>query len=102
MTGRVQYLTGACPACGGKCKATTERGVPVQSCTRCGGVSNLPSRPLYKGEAYDLVLPFMAKEDVAVEQLRYFDFTYLDGLMGGVGRRHGWYDPRTRLVHQSG
>ncbi|MBW1992119.1 MAG: hypothetical protein JRI59_08400, partial [Deltaproteobacteria bacterium] len=56
---------------------------------------------LYLGESYQYVLPWFAKEEVPVERLRYFDFTCLAS-GDRVVRRHGWYDPETRLIHQVG
>ncbi|MBU4355708.1 MAG: hypothetical protein KKD99_01005 [Proteobacteria bacterium] len=90
-----------CPAC------SRQRGIKevkpmawVYECPRCGAIFN--DRPyLYLGESYQYVLPYWAKEDVPVEQLRYYDFTCLAS-GNKIVRRHAWYDPETKLIHQTG
>ena len=90
-----------CPAC------NRQRGIKevkpmawVYECPRCGAIFN--DRPhLYLGESYEYVLPYWAKEDVPVEQLRHYDFTCLAS-GNKIVRRHGWYDPETKLIHQTG
>jgi hypothetical protein len=47
-----------------------------------------------------LVLPYMTGENVPPAEQRYFDITTLGS--AGVGRRHGWFQPSTRLVTQVG
>lgn len=84
-----------CPACGHKRAIETET-VQVYHCAKCGAIYGT----CYLGDSYGFVSPWMAKEQVPAERLRYFDFTTLGSQ--GVGRRHGWYDPSTRLVHQVG
>jgi predicted RNA-binding Zn-ribbon protein involved in translation (DUF1610 family) len=90
-----------CPAC------NRQRGIKevkpmawVYECPRCGAIFN--DRPhLYLGESYEYVLPYWAKADVPVEQLRHYDFTCLAS-GNKIVRRHGWYDPETKLIHQTG
>lgn len=85
-----------CPACGGKrTKADPER-IQIRHCTRCEAIFGT----CYLGDSYSLVLPYWADKEVAPEKLRYYDFTTLGS--EGIGRRHGWYDPETRLTHQIG
>ena len=77
-----------CPAC------SRQRGIKevkpmawVYECPRCGAIFN--DRPyLYLGESYQYVLPYWAKEDVPVGQLRYYDFTCLAS-GNKIVRRHG-------------
>ena len=90
-----------CPAC------KQQKGIKevkpmawVYECPRCGAIFN--DRPhLYLGESYEYVLPYWAKADAPVEQLRYYDFTCLAS-GNKIVRRHGWYDPETKLIHQTG
>ena len=90
-----------CPAC------NRQRGIKevkpmawVYECPQCGAIFN--DRPhLYLGESYEYVLPYWAKADVPVEQLRHYDFTCLAS-GNKIVRRHGWYDPETKLIHQTG
>jgi len=95
MAQTVTHHTG-CPACSSK------RAIPVQghaqlfTCAKCNGIYGT----CYLGESYEFVLPFMASEPVPAEKLQYFDFTTLGSK--GVSRRHGWFDPQTKLIHQIG
>jgi hypothetical protein len=47
-----------------------------------------------------MVLPGMSATEVPLEQIRYFDFTTVGS--AGLGRRHGWYNPATKLITQVG
>lgn len=87
----------ACPGCGST-RGIRVDGFPflVFECAKCGGVVGT----CYLGESYHIVRPFFSKADVPAEKTRYFDFTTLGS--EGVGRRHGWFDPETRLVVQTG
>lgn len=86
-----------CPACNSRQNKTNfaeiGRGA-ILTCKRCGAVHGT----CYKGESP--VLPFFAKDAVPAEDLRYFDLTLIGSQ--GVERTHGWYDPKTRLIHQVG
>lgn len=87
-----------CPACGGKrLKREYIDRVSVQRCKRCDA---LLAEHIYLGDSYTLVKPYMATEPVPPEKLRYYDI-YAVG-SEGLKRRHGWYDPETRLIHQVG
>jgi predicted RNA-binding Zn-ribbon protein involved in translation (DUF1610 family) len=90
-----------CPACNRqKGIKEVKLGAWVYECPKCGAIFS--DRPyLYLGESYQYVLPYWAKEDVPPEKLRYFDFTCLAS-GNKIVRRHGWYDPETKLIHQTG
>lgn len=83
-----------CPACNGKLVKTIR--VTVYQCRKCEAVFG----SCYLGDSYGYVLPYFAKEAVEPDQLRYYDFECLGS--AGITRRHGWYDPATKLVHQTG
>ena len=68
----------------------------VYECAKCGAIFGT----CYKGESYGLVKPFFAAQDPAPGEARYFDFTTLGS--DGIGRRHGWFDPATKLITQVG
>lgn len=85
-----------CPACSNK-RGNKPDSNRVYTCKRCGAIF---SSNIYLGDSYTYVLPYMAKQEVAPEQLRYYDLTCLGS--EGIQRRHGWYDPDTKLIHQVG
>jgi ribosomal protein L37AE/L43A len=89
-----KVTTTGCPACSHK-KATVVSG-RIYRCAGCEGIYG----DCYLGDSYSHVLPYMAQEDVAAEQTRYFDFSCLGS--AGLTRRHGWYDPSTKLIVQEG
>lgn len=84
-----------CPGCDGVGRETKGPG-QLYTCKGCGGLFG----SCYLGDSYTLVSPFMAREAVPAEQTRYFDLDCLGS--EGLTRRHGWYDPRTKLVTQVG
>lgn len=83
-----------CPGCDGKLKKNDNN---TMICTECGG---LISENIYLGDSYKYVLPFMTKEKIEPENTRYYDFTCLGS--SGITRRHGWYDPKSKLIVQVG
>lgn len=85
----------ACPCCNGKRRNPTRHPM-VFTCRRCGAVYG----ECYKGDSYEYVLPRMTAEPVAKDRIRYYDFTVVGA--DGVSRRHGWYDPETKLIAQVG
>ena len=85
----------SCPACNGKRRKPTDS-TGVFECRRCGALYG----DCYKGDSYALVRPHMTTQDVPPERCRYFDFTVLGS--DGISRRHGWFDPETRLIVQIG
>jgi hypothetical protein len=89
-----QTRTLGCPACSHK--SAVEVQGRIYRCAKCEGIYG----SCYLGDSYAYVLPFMAQQPVPAEQLRYFDFSFVGSK--GPGRRHGWYDPATKLIHQIG
>ena len=87
-----------CPACDStSSKPHTTDG--VVTCAQCGALYT--TRPIYKGVSTKLVLPSMdAIGACAPEDQRYFDLMSLGG--DGLERRHGWYNPATRRITQTG
>ena len=88
-----------CPACNHGRGLKEIRPFTVMECPRCGAIFS-GNCYLYLGESYEYVLPYWAEGEVAPEKLRYYDFMCLSE--GKVIRRHGWYDPETKLIHQVG
>ena len=68
----------------------------VYTCAKCGAIFG----SCYLGDSYSLVLPYFTPDPVSPERQRYFDFSTLGST--GLGRRHGWFDPETRLITQVG
>ena len=88
-----------CPACNNGRGLKEIEPFLVLKCPKCGAIFS-GNCYLYLGESYKYVLPFFAREEVPVEKLRYYDFMCIGS--EGIMRRHGWYDPETKLVHQVG
>lgn len=84
-----------CPACNGKRRNRTEH-AGVFECRRCGA----PYGECYRGDSYTIVRPRMTAEPVPPERCRYYNLTVLGS--DGISRRHGWFDPETRLIVQIG
>ena len=87
--------TRACRACNNT-RGNKSLAVQVYECAKCGAIFGT----CYLGESYGYVLPYMTNKDVAPEEQRYFDFTTLGSK--GAGRRHGWFEPSTKLITQVG
>lgn len=68
----------------------------VHECPHCKAVFGT----CYLGESYGIVLSYMTSANVPMDQTRYYDFETLGS--DGIGRRHGWFDPATRLIVQVG
>jgi ribosomal protein L37AE/L43A len=85
----------SCPACSSKAKAKTAHH-SVFTCKTCKAIYG----DCYLGESYGIVKPWFASAEVAPEKTRYFDFMTLGSK--GIERRHGWYDPATGLITQTG
>lgn len=91
-----------CTACSGRLISVEKDGTtPTKAatllfkCARCDGLQG----QMYLGESYSLVLPrFSSRTDM--EGARYFDLTLLGS--NGITRSHGYYDPATKLVLQTG
>ena len=84
-----------CPACDGKRRNATSHPT-VFECRRCGALYG----DCYLGDSHALVRPVLTGAAIPPERCRYFDLTVLGS--EGLGRRHGWYDPETRLMVQVG
>jgi hypothetical protein len=88
---------GACPGCSApRAKQKPHKVVAgVFECTRCKAVHGR----CYLGDSYGIVRPwFSSRTDL--KDAVYFDFETVGS--EGLDRRHGWYDPATRLVLQIG
>lgn len=85
-----------CPACSHKIAHQHNRHTRVYQCGKCTGIFG----DLYLGDSYNFVLPRMTNDPAADTRHRYFDFTTLGS--EGVSRRHGWFDPETKLITQIG
>ena len=85
-----------CPSCDRKRGQVKTEIFGVYRCSKCEAIYGT----CYLGDSYRFVLPYMTQEQVPDERLRYFDFRCLGSK--GIGRRHGWYDPKTKLIVQVG
>lgn len=95
---RTERHHAGCPACSHKLVRATSR-PQIYTCAKCDALFG----DCYLGDSYTLVLPFMipdSMEPFPPDAMRYYDFTCLGSK--GVTRRHGWYDPATRLIVQVG
>jgi hypothetical protein len=80
-----------CPNCGGKHRKETAV-IGVFECQKCGAIF---------GHAFELVQPFFTTENLPLEKTRYYyDLECLGS--NGIERRHGWFDPVTKLIVQVG
>lgn len=70
--------------------------VTLYTCAKCNAIFG----DCYLGDSYSFVKPFMTAAEVPAESQRYFDFSCLGS--AGLTRRHGWYDPSTKLITQVG
>jgi len=84
-----------CPACSHS-EHTSIVSCSVYECKSCGAIHG----QLYLGDSYRFVKPTLATLEVVPEKLCYFDFECVGS--AGLSRRHGWYDPATKLIHQVG
>jgi hypothetical protein len=91
----------ACPCCSAPLPAETTdlpeaRYAPLYVCPRCDAIYGV----LTLGASYAVVKPRWYERLDPPARTRYFDFTTLGS--EGIGRRHGFYDPETRLITQTG
>ena len=84
-----------CRACSNS-QRNKQIGIHVYWCGKCGAVFGT----CYLGESYEFVRPYFSKKDVPPDRIRYYDFTTLGSV--GIDRRHGWFDPKTKLIIQIG
>ena len=83
----------SCPACGSKLSRSTDQGLQIYECVKCGAIYG----NCYLGDSYGIVKPFFGEDG---DRSVYFDLTCLGS--EGITRRHGWYNPETLLITQTG
>jgi hypothetical protein len=86
----------ACRACDNVKGNKQESSSRVYTCAACGAIFGT----MYLGDSYAMVKAFMTSANVPSDRQRYFDFTTIGS--AGISRRHGWFDPETRLITQVG
>jgi DNA-directed RNA polymerase subunit RPC12/RpoP len=87
---------GACPACSHRLASLVEGQHSIYRCAKCEAIYG----SCYLGDSYSLVLPYMTRKEPPAGQIRYFNFDCIGSK--GLTRRHGWYDPATKLIVQVG
>jgi len=89
-------ITGiSCPACSGRKHHRHPKVHGVYTCDRCGAVHGT----CYKGESYEIVLPYWHEGESKPEDERYYD---LETLGTTIERRHGWFNINTKRITQTG
>lgn len=86
----------ACPCCSAKRRKPVAGQTQVFTCNSCGAVYG----DCYLGDSYGIVLPRWETTNVPSESVRYFDFMCCGS--AGITRRHGWYNPASKLIVQVG
>lgn len=96
QTAKTRTLGVSCPSCG---SSRDSRQVVGRSqlyvCGRCGSLHGTA----YLGESYEFVLPYMTS---SVEGVAEFPYDLVTLGSRGVERRHGFYQPSTKLITQVG
>lgn len=85
----------ACPACNHLRAKPTDHPT-IYECAKCSALHG----SCYLGDSYYFVLPFWAVDPLERTNPRYFDLQCLGS--EGVTRRHGWFDPETKRIVQTG
>ena len=86
-----------CPCCNAARPAKASKlGLEIFECKKCNAVYG----DCYLGDSYAIVRPYMTSRNVPAEETRYYDFMALGSK--GLERRHGWYEPATKLIVQVG
>ena len=86
----------SCPGCSHPQSTPHSKVDNVVTCAGCGGIYTLS--PIYRGESYQIVLPSWDEGEAAEEV--YYDLTVLGS--DGIQRRHGWFNPATKQITQTG
>lgn len=84
-----------CPACSSTKNENFGSYVNVRVCRACGAVHGR----CYLGQSYSIVLPYWDDSVGETEEV-YFDLDCLGSK--GMTRRHGWYNPVTKRITQTG
>lgn len=96
--------TKGCPCCGVSQKhakdTKDDRAGNVVQCGKCSAIFTRGDSAIYLGESYAIVLPRFTTDASADAHSIYFDLMVLGSK--GLERRHGWFDPRTKLITQTG
>ena len=87
----------SCPACSSTSSRAHERS-GVRVCAACSCV--FTERPIWRGDSFEIVLPAWDETDPALVEERPFDLTVVGS--DGLERRHGWFNPATRRITQTG
>ena len=88
----------ACPSCNGlRNKPRADLGVQIWECRGCGSIHGT----CYLGDSYAIVKDEWAPNDPVVEA-RAIPYDLITLGNEGMRRRHGWFDPVTRCITQTG
>jgi len=91
-----------CPCCGApptKWDPDVDTMGTIVYCSKCGAMFTAPGETIYRGDSYNYVSPMMSRR-TDMDGAKYFDLMVLGS--NGVERRHGWFDPDTKLILQIG
>jgi len=86
-----------CPGCSEPVSTGTKLGAGVVECAGCGGV--ISTYAIWLGDTYKYVSNDWDPKG-SFDGARYYDFSYLGSK--GLGRRHGWFNPATKGIVQTG
>lgn len=85
-----------CRGCGRKTTQAETKVARVYECGHCGAIWG----ECYIGESYEMVRPYMTTINFDPADTRYYDMTTIGS--EGLRRRHGWFEPTSRLITQVG
>ena len=87
----------SCPAC----SSTSSRAHDLSGVRVCAACSCIfTERAILRGDSFTIVLPSWDEAGIPIEDERPFDLTVVGS--AGVERRHGWFNPATRRITQTG
>lgn len=93
-----------CPCCNVSQKHAKDTGQDkfgyVVKCSKCSAIFTLGDNAIYLGDSYAIVSPHFTNDPTADTRSVYFDLMVLGSK--GAQRRHGWFDPTTKLITQVG